>query len=80
MSREQTRETLFAILKEQFGDGAKDVTESSTANDVVGWDSLAHVMLLGTIEKTFNVKFDFDDIVSFDNVGAILNCIVNKLN
>lgn len=80
MSREEIFLKLKQLLSEQFGEAAEDVSESTVARDVVGWDSLAHVVLLGSVEKEFAVKLEFADIISFDDVGCIVNCLEKKLN
>ncbi len=35
----------------------------TTAQDVEGWDSLTNMQLINKIEKKFNVRFTFRDIV-----------------
>jgi acyl carrier protein len=53
-------------------------TPDLTAADVPGWDSLAHVRLMLTIERAFQVKFSAAEISSFKNVGDLANVIVAK--
>ena len=49
------------------------------ANDVEGWDSLNHVTLIMTIEDEFNIKFTTKEVMGFQNVGEMLNCLRGKL-
>ena len=48
----------------------------TTAQDVEGWDSLTNMQLINKIEKKFNVRFTFRDIVKLKNVGDICHAIL----
>ena len=52
----------------------------TTAQDVEGWDSLTNMQLINKIEKKFNVRFTFRDIVKLENVGDICHAILTKTN
>lgn len=50
----------------------------TTAQDVEGWDSLTNMQLISKIEKKFDVRFTFRDIVKLKNVGDICHAILTK--
>lgn len=52
----------------------------TAAQDVEGWDSLTNMQLINKIEKKFNVRFTFRDIVKLKNVGDICHAILTKTN
>ncbi|WP_320052953.1 acyl carrier protein [uncultured Acetobacteroides sp.] len=54
------------------------LTESSTANDVDGWNSLSHMLIISSIEKHFAIRFNFREVVKLKNVGDLCNAIVTK--
>lgn len=54
------------------------LTADTTAQDVDGWNSLTNMLLISRIEKEFNVRFTFRDIVRFKNVGDICNAVLTK--
>lgn len=54
------------------------LTPETTANDVDGWDSLTHIQLVVAIEKKLNVRFSSREILSWKNVGALLESIYTK--
>jgi len=56
------------------------LNHNTTADDITGWDSLNHVVLVVEIEKKFNIKFKLEEIQSFKNVGEICDSIFNKIN
>ena len=55
------------------------LTDEMTADDVEEWDSLSHVQLVVALEKAFGVKFTSREILSWDNVGDLVDCIYKKL-
>ncbi len=56
------------------------LTNETTADDVEEWDSLSHVQLVVALEKAFNIKFTSREILSWDNVGDLVECIGKKVN
>ena len=56
------------------------LTDETTADDVEEWDSLSHVQLVVALEKAFNIKFTSREILSWDNVGDLIECIGKKIN
>ena len=74
-----TREDVYSRLKEVFSDVFdKDVelSDSTTAADVPGWDSLTHITLIGTVEDEFDIKFPMKDVVHMKNVGEMVSLII----
>jgi acyl carrier protein len=49
-----------------------------TANDVDGWDSMAHVRLILTIEKDFHISFTASEVGRLKNVGELADLIQMK--
>lgn len=55
------------------------LNDETTANDVEEWDSLSHVQLVVALEKVFSIKFTSREILSWDNIGDLVDCIEKKL-
>jgi len=75
----QLMDRLNDIFCEVFDDDDIKITPEITANDVDGWDSLSHVNLIVAIESKFNIRFNQKELLSFKNVGDLLNCICSKI-
>jgi len=78
------RTEIFTKLNEIFKDvldldDSSNLTDSTTANDIEEWDSLTHIQLIVAIEKQFKIKFTSKEILSWQNVGEMIDCINKKL-
>lgn len=73
------RDRLNEIFCEVFDDDDIKIAPGMTANDVDGWDSLSHVNLIVTIETKFNIRFSQKELLTFKNVGDLLNSIQSKI-
>lgn len=58
---------------------AIELNENTTAQDVDGWDSLSNIILIGEIEKHFNIKFKLREIMKMKNVGDLCTNIQKKI-
>lgn len=70
---------LNEIFCTVFDDDSIEISPEMTANDVDGWDSLSHVNLIVTIESKFNITFSQKELLTFKNIGDLLNSIRNKI-
>jgi acyl carrier protein len=71
-------ETCTRIFREMFGDDQLVIGPETTANDIEGWDSLKHIQLLVTLEKTFGVRFNTGEMAGLANVGAMVELIAGR--
>jgi acyl carrier protein len=70
---------------EQLGDVFEEVLgrrvelrRETTAGDVDGWDSVAHVMLVLASERKFEIRFESSEIANAANVGEFVELIQAK--
>lgn len=56
------------------------LNDNTTANDIEEWDSLSHIQLVVAIEKSFKIKFTSSEILSWENVGEMINSILERIN
>ena len=79
MTREEVFEKLNEVFRDVFEDDDITVDDSTTADDIDGWDSLEHINLMNAIEQEFDIKFIMGQIVSMKNVGEMVDIIISKL-
>lgn len=78
MEKTEILAKLQEIYQDVLDNDEIELTEATTADDVEEWDSLSHVQLVVAIEKEFKLKFTSKEILSWNNVGDLVNCIANK--
>ncbi|MEW5929174.1 MAG: acyl carrier protein [Gemmatimonadota bacterium] len=64
-------ERLEEVFRTVFDDDALVLTDDVTAADVPGWDSVAHVNLMFSIEQEFGVQFAGNQFSEFRDVGEL---------
>ncbi len=78
MSR-TTIEKLTDILRDVFVDDTIVIDNSTTAEDVEGWDSLSHVRLIMAVERGFKVTLPPGDVMDLMTVGDLVALIERRL-
>lgn len=71
-------ERLLPIFRNVFDDDNLVINVSTTAKDLYGWDSLAHIRLIVAIEKSFGLRFSAAEISNVENVGQMAELILSK--
>ena len=69
---------LFPIFRNVFDDDELIIVETTKAEDIDEWDSLAHIRLVLTIEKVFELRFTTEEISNLANVGDMAKLIMKK--
>jgi acyl carrier protein len=69
---------LSAVLQDVFEDDSLVAEPDLTADAVAGWDSLANLRLMLTVQKAFGVKFTAHEITSLNNVGELASLVEAK--
>ena len=72
-------EALNGIIRHVLKNESLNLTATTTAHDVDGWDSLPTMLLISEVEKAFGVRFNFREIVKMKNVGDLCAAIANKM-
>ena len=75
MTKEAIYEKLAEIFIDVFDDENIKIEDSTTSEDIDGWDSLTHITLVGVIEDEFGIKFRMEDIPKMKNVGEMVETI-----
>ncbi len=69
---------LTPIFRDVFDDDELVISEVTTAPDVEGWDSLANIRIMVSIEKAFGVRFAAAEISRLKDVGTLAELVLRK--
>jgi acyl carrier protein len=72
-------ERLNQAFQYVFEDDEICITRATTAEDVQDWDSVKHVTLMVTVEKTFGIIFTSSQVAGLKNVGELVDLVEAKL-
>ena len=75
MDEPQIYAQLSEVFQSVFDDDSIQLTPELSAKDVDGWDSIAHIRLILTVEKAFKIKFSTSEVGKLANVGDLLALI-----
>ena len=79
MERSEILKRVEEIFREELEIEDLVLNDETTAEDVDGWDSLSHIQLVAAMEESFDIEFSSREILSWDNVGDLIDCISKKL-
>lgn len=71
---------LTELFRDLFDDERLQLDSDTTADQVEGWDSQMHVMLIVAAEQRFGIKFRTAELESLRNVGQFTQLIESKLS
>lgn len=77
MNREEILSKINEIFQDAFDDESLEISESTTANDIEGWDSLMQMNLIEMIEDEFEFQFTMDEVAALKNVGSIVDVVAS---
>ncbi len=78
MNKNDVMAKLGETIQRVFENQEIEVKETTTAQDVDEWDSLAHISLIEEVEKVFKVKFALGELMKLQNVGQMADLILKK--
>ena len=68
-------ERVCEIIADVTQNTVEDINERSTAKTVDGWDAVAQVSIMATIEMDFGVAFTEEEVQSLDSVRKIIQAL-----
>jgi acyl carrier protein len=79
----EVQSALQEVFRRVFDDDELSITETTTAADINGWDSMAHINLIIAIEKQFGISFSATEIAQLgrrgQNVGSMMQLLAVKI-
>jgi len=65
------REKIIALIEETLKLESGTVTEASLIEEVEGWDSLAHVLIIGELEEKLGISIPLDEAIEITSVREL---------
>ncbi len=66
------REKVLAVIEENLSLEKGTLDENTRIEDVEGWDSLAHVLIIGDLESKLGISIPLDEAIEITTVGELL--------
>lgn len=75
-----TRNDVLTLVAESICEETKypeqnNISDATTARDVPGWDSLAHVRIMLGIEMELDITVPLDSTYKVDTVGGLVDLV-----
>ncbi|MGZ3860331.1 MAG: AMP-binding protein [Flavisolibacter sp.] len=74
----QQLEQVLAIAAEVFQVPSNRLSVNDTSNTVAGWDSLAHLVFITSLEENFNISFSTAEVITMNSIQKAVNLIQQK--
>ena len=79
MTRDEILTKVEEIFRDVLANDSIVLSEETVAEDIQEWTSLSHAQLVIAMEQAFAIKFSLREMMSWQNVGGIVNSIEKKL-
>ncbi len=66
------REKIIALIENQLGLEAGSIRETDLIEDIRGWDSLAHVLIIGELESQLGISIPLEEAIEIVTVEDLL--------
>ena len=75
MNKETITKDLADLFREFFDDPDLEPAPETGPDTIEDWDSLAHISLIVSIEKHFQVKFSMEQVAELKTFGKIASAL-----
>ena len=70
---------LEEVFRHVFDNDALALRDEMKADDIEGWDSVAHINLMFGIEQAFGIRFKGNELADMNNIGELKQFVAGKL-
>jgi len=79
MTRKEVFNGVQDVFRDIFDEDGMVIENSTNSVTIEDWDSLNHINLVSAIEKEFKIKFALRELNTLNNVGSIIDLVLEKL-
>ncbi|MDY4431469.1 MAG: acyl carrier protein [Prevotella sp.] len=80
MEKKELMDKLTEIFREVMDNDEIVLNDETTSEDIEEWDSLSHIELIDVIGKELGVKITSMEFRGWENVGEMVESLLQKLN
>ena len=73
-------ERVIKIIAEAIEVEGNKIDEETAIGDFPNWDSMGQLIIITSLEKEFDIKFDPEDIMELEDVGDMIAAIEGYTN
>ena len=77
-ARTKVLDVIQLIVRRELNNPGVVVSESTTASDVEGWDSLTHVLIIVGVEKHFGIRLKSSEVAQLVNAGSLVDIVLDR--
>jgi len=75
-----TQEKVIKIIAKALELEVNKIDEDTAIGDYPNWDSMGQLLIITSLEKEFDIKFDPEDIMELEDVGDMIAAIEEYTN
>ena len=75
-----TVERVIKIIAEAIEVNTNKIDEDTAIGDFPNWDSMGQLIIISSLEKEFDIKFDPEDMMDMEDVGDMIEAIEGYTN
>jgi acyl carrier protein len=73
-------ERVIKIIAKEIEVESNKIDEDTAIGDFPNWDSMGQLIIITSLEKEFDIKFDPEDIMDLEDVGDMISAIEGYTN
>ena len=73
-------ERVIKIIAKAIEVESNKIDEDTAIGDFPNWDSMGQLIIITSLEKEFDIKFDPEDIMDLEDVGDMISAIEEYTN
>lgn len=74
------QERVIKIIADSIKVEVNKIDEDTAIGDFPNWDSMGQLIIITSLEKEFDIKFDPEDIMELEDVGDMIAAIEEYTN
>ena len=76
----KNKNKYIKVFTDSLSIDKKKFSENIKYNDIPEWDSIGHMSLISSIEESFDITFETDDIIDFSSFTKGIEILKNNYN